>query len=170
MDKLCTFARKIINLKDKRMKKFLPILMILVLGLTSCNFGGEGSKVKGTYQGTFTFITDNTSKEGKVIIGENPLVQDGILLYHVLPLEYTGDNTFTANNENVEMLTNLFSLLTQNTGMGNLVNLAEENIKKVIVSAEFNGGTIDLTIKYEVELIASLTTAVRILEFNGELI
>lgn len=151
------------------MKKILPILMVLILGLTSCNFGGEGSKVKGTYHGTFTLISQSTSKEGKVMIGENPVVQDGILLYYVLPMDYAGDNTFTANTDNVELLTSLFASLTQNTGMTNLLNSAEENIKNVIVTAEFKGSSLHLEVKYEVELIATLTTQVRILKFNGEL-
>lgn len=150
------------------MKRILPILMVLILGLTSCNFGGEGSKVKGTYHGTFTFA-QNTSKEGKVMIGENPLVQDGILLYYVFPMDYSGNNTFTANTDNVELLTTLFASLTENTGMNNLLNSAEENIKNVIVTAKFNGSSLNLEVKYEVELIASLTTQVRILVFDGEL-
>lgn len=103
------------------------------------------------------------------MIGENPVVQDGILLYYVLPMDYTGDNTFTANTDNVELLTTLFASLTQNTGMTNLLNSAEENIKNVIVTAKFNGSSLHLEVKYEVELIATLTTQVRILEFNGEL-
>lgn len=150
------------------MKKILPILMVLILGLTSCNFGGEGSKVKGTYHGTFT-LAQSTSKEGKVVIGENPVVQDGILLYYVLPMDYTGNNTFTANTDNVELLTTLFESLTENTGMTNLLNSAEEKIKNVIVSAEFNGSSLNLEVKYEVELIATFTTQVRILRFKGEL-
>lgn len=151
------------------MKKILPFLLILLIGFTGCNGGGAGAKVKGTYQGNFTFLTNNTSKIGKVTISENPLVQDGILLYYLLPLEYIGNDTFTASSENSELMLNLFDLLVSNTGMDNLLNTVEENIKKVIVTAEFDdNNSLDLTIKYEVELIASLTTQVRILEFDGD--
>ena len=72
------------------MKKLFPILMVLVLGLAACS-NGNGSQYAGKYVGTFKFIKDSTTKQGSVRITNNPLSQDGVLLYAVLPLNNIKD-------------------------------------------------------------------------------
>lgn len=146
------------------MKKLLPILMILVLGLTACT-PGTGSQYAGKYTGTFKFIKDSTTKEGSVRITNNPLSQNGVLLYAVLPLDYVSTDHYRANSENVQYMTQVLEAIF---GNNNYIDTASEQVKNIKVDAEFNGNSLKMVVYYEVQMLSGLlNTEVRIVEFSG---
>ena len=53
------------------MKKLFPLFLILALAFTGCE--GGGSQFAGKYNGTFTIIKNNTTKQGSVRITNNPV-------------------------------------------------------------------------------------------------
>lgn len=150
------------------MKKLFPLFLLLVLGFAACNQDGEGAKYAGTYTGTFKFITDGTTKTGSVKIYNNPVVEDGILLY-VLPMSYTSGATFTANSsDGTSSITNelMTQLLTQYISSSTL-NTAEEAVKNLNATVTFSGDQMTMTIYYTVEVLSTLQTQVKIIEFTG---
>jgi len=150
------------------MKKLFPLFLLLVLGFAACNQDGEGAQYAGTYTGTFKFITDGTTKDGSVKIYNNPLVEDGILLY-VLPMNYTSGSTWTANStdDSASITSELMTqLLTQYIGSSTL-NTAEEAVKNLKATVVFSGSTMTMTIYYTVEVLSTLQTQVKIIEFTG---
>lgn len=150
------------------MKRLFPLFLLLVLGFAACNQDGEGAKYAGTYSGTFKFITDGTTKDGSVKIYNNPVVENGILMY-VLPMDYTSGTTWTANSSTstgsitTELMT---QLLTQYIG-SSTVNTAEEAVKSMTATVSFSGSTMTMEIYYTVEILSSLQTQVKIIRFTG---
>lgn len=145
------------------MKKLLPIFMILVLGLAGCT--GEGSQYAGKYTGTFTFIKNSTTKEGTVRITNNPISQNGVLLYGVLPLDYQSSAVYEAESENVEYISQILSSIF---GDNNYIDTATEQVKNIHVKAQFSGNNLEMTVYYEVALLGDLlNTEIRIVEFSG---
>ena len=118
------------------MKKLLPLIVILAFAPAGCD--NANSEYAGKYTGTFTIVKENTTKSGSVRILSNPLSTNGVLLYGVLPLEYTTTNTFEASSENVEWIT---QVLTSMVGQNNFINTATEQVKKIHVKAIFTGIT-----------------------------
>lgn len=137
--------------------------MLLILGFAACT-PGEGSKFTGKYSGTFTFVKDNYTKEGNVLITNNPLSANGILLYACLPLEATTTNVYEASSENVEYMT---QILESMAGSHNYIDAASEQVKKINVRATFTDNRLDLTVSYEVQILGIATTEIRIIEFTG---
>ena len=145
------------------MKKLFPIVMLLILGFAACT-PGEGSKFAGKYSGTFTFVRDNYTKDGTVLITNNPLSTNGILMYACLPLEETTPNVYEANSENVEYMA---TILESMTGGNNYIDSATEQVKNIKVKATFTDNKLDLTVAYEVQILGIATTEIRIIEFTG---
>ena len=52
------------------MKKLVIVIFAAVLALTSCN---STNPYAGKYSGTFTFVTNNISKNGNLRLVSNPL-------------------------------------------------------------------------------------------------
>jgi len=145
------------------MKRLFPILLMIVIGFTACS--GEGSQYAGKYTGTFTILKDNTTKSGSVRITNNPVSTNGILLYGVLPLEYTSTSVYEASSENVEYITQVLSSMV---GSNNFIDSASEQVKNIKVKATFSGNDLNLYVAYEVELLSGLAnTEIRIIEFDG---
>ena len=145
------------------MKKLFPIFLILALAFTGCE--GGGSQFAGKYTGTFKIIKSNTTKSGSVRISNNPASTNGVLLYYVLPLEYTMTNTYEAASENVEYITQVLSSMV---GENNFIDSASEKVKNIKVKTTFSGNDLYMYVAYEVQLLSGLmNTEIRIIEFNG---
>ncbi|MCQ2283987.1 MAG: hypothetical protein MJZ57_03690 [Bacteroidales bacterium] len=146
------------------MKKLFPILMVLVLGLAACS-NGNGSQYAGKYVGTFKFIKDSTTKQGSVRITNNPLSQDGVLLYAVLPLNNVSTGKYSASSENVEYMSQILQSIF---GSSNYIDTATEQVKNIKVDATFEGNTLNMVVYYEVQMLSGLVNSeIRIVEFTG---
>lgn len=139
--------------------------MALIAILASCS-SGESAQYAGKYSGTYTFISENRTKEGTIVITSNPLVDNGILVYGVLPLNYYTSGVYKSDDSNGEVIASVLSAI----GVGeNTTEGVEENVKSMTTTATFDGSSIELEVKYEVELVSSLgiNTEIRIVEFDG---
>lgn len=147
------------------MKKVFPLFLLLVLGLAACT-NGEGAKYAGKYSGTFTFIKqDGKTKDGTVTISNNPLSQNGILLYYCLPLENVSTGVYKTKSENVDYITNV---LTSIIGESNYIDTSSEVVKDITVECTFSGDRLDMTVYYTVALLNDLLqTRVEIIKFSG---
>lgn len=145
------------------MKKVLPILLLFVFALTACT-NNTSSQYAGKYSGIFTFIKDSKTKSGNVRITVNPVSADGIMLYGILPLNKVSEGKFEASSENAEYMT---SILEAMVGANGYIDKTAEAVKNIHVVTEFANGELHMTVSYTVEILSSLTTEVRILEFTG---
>ncbi|MBP5206041.1 MAG: hypothetical protein J6Z44_04530 [Bacteroidales bacterium] len=145
------------------MKKLFPLFLILALAFVGCE--GTGSQYAGKYTGTFTIIKNNTTKQGSVRITNNPVSTNGVLLYAVLPLEYTMTNTYEATSENVDYITQVLAAMV---GENNFIDTASEKVKNIRVKCTFTGNELYMYVAYEVQLLSGLmNTEIRIIEFTG---
>ena len=143
------------------MKKFVIVLVAAVLALTSCN---STNPYAGKYSGTFTFVTNNITKDGNLRLVSNPLTS-GLLVYGVVPINPVSSNVYISNDNNAELVTQLLQYVGNQS---NIYNAATEQIKNVRVEATFNGSTVNLDMFYEVALIGNLlNTRVSIVKFVG---
>ncbi len=142
------------------MKKILPILMIAVLALTGC---GTKNQYAGTYSGTFTFVTNNVTKDGKMQFLTNPLT-DGLLLYSVIPLSAASTTTYVSNSTALEYVSDLLESIG---GTNNIYDATTEQIKNVAITAEFSGTTVVATVEYEIQVLGSLATRITVVTFTG---
>ncbi len=143
------------------MKKLFPILLLLVFGLTACN---QTSPYAGKYNGTFTFIKDSKTKSGSVRMMSNPLNQEGLLLYGVLPLDPVSTGSFAANSTNDDFIAQILGTIV---GNNSYINAAEEAVKNIKVEADFSGNTVNMVVYYEIEVLSTLQTRVEIIKFTG---
>ena len=144
------------------MKKLLPLFVILMLGFVACNDTSNVEQYSGTYKGQFTMGTDNTTKDGSVVISPNALVDNGIFLYYILPLELESGSTFSTSSTDTEMMTQVLSKI-----LGDHAVSAEEVIERMDVKAVFTGSELNLKLTYNVNLGSGLGVDVRIIEFTG---
>jgi hypothetical protein len=143
------------------MKKLVIVIFAAVLALTSCN---STNPYAGKYSGTFTFVTDNISKNGNLRLVSNPLTS-GLLVYGVVPINPVSSNVYISNDNNAELITQLLQYVGNQS---NIYNSATEQIKNVRVEATFEGNTVYLDMFYEVALIGNLlNTRVSIVKFVG---
>ena len=143
------------------MKKLVIVILAAVLALTSCN---STNPYAGKYSGTFTFVTDNISKNGNLRLVSNPLTS-GLLVYGVVPINPVSSNVYISNDNNAELITQLLQYVGN---QNNIYNAATEQIKNVRVEATFEGNTVYLDMFYEVALISNLLqTRVSIVKFTG---
>lgn len=143
------------------MKKLLPVLLVLAFAFTACS---DSTGFAGKYAGTFTFIKDSTTKSGNVRITNNPLSQNGLLLYGVLPLNSISTGVYQASSENVEFIANVLESII---GSSNYINTAEEAVKNIKVDATFTGNTLNMDVYYEIQILNTLQTRVEIIKFTG---
>ena len=143
------------------MKKLVIVIFAAVLALTSCN---STNPYAGKYSGTFTFVTNNISKNGNLLLVSNPLTS-GLLVYGVVPINPVSSNVYISNENNAELITQLLQYVGN---QNNIYNAATEQIKNVRVEATFEGNTVYLDMFYEVALISNLLqTRVSIVKFTG---
>ena len=143
------------------MKKLVIVILAAVLALTSCN---STNPYAGKYSGTFTFVTNNISKNGNLRLVSNPLTS-GLLVYGVVPINPVSSNVYISNENNAELITQLLQYVGN---QNNIYNAATEQIKNVRVEATFEGNTVYLDMFYEVALISNLLqTRVSIVKFTG---
>ena len=143
------------------MKKLVIVILAAVLALTSCN---STNPYAGKYSGTFTFVTNNISKNGNLRLVSNPLTS-GLLVYGVVPINPVSSNVYISNDNNAELITQLLQYVGNQS---NIYNSATEQIKNVRVEATFEGNTVYLDMFYEVALIGNLlNTRVSIVKFVG---
>ena len=143
------------------MKKLVIVIFAAVLALTSCN---STNPYDGKYSGTFTFVTNNISKNGNLRLVSNPLTS-GLLVYGVVPINPVSSNVYISNENNAELITQLLQYVGN---QNNIYNAATEQIKNVRVEATFEGNTVYLDMFYEVALISNLLqTRVSIVKFTG---
>lgn len=143
------------------MKKLLPVLLVLAFAFTACS---DSTGFAGKYTGTFTFIKDSTTKSGSVRITNNPLAQNGLLLYGILPLNSISTGVYQASSENVEFIANVLESII---GSSNYINTAEEAVKNIKVDATFTGNTLNMDVYYEIQILNTLQTRVEIIKFTG---
>ena len=143
------------------MKILVIVIFAAVLALTSCN---STNPYAGKYSGTFTFVTNNISKNGNLRLVSNPLTS-GLLVYGVVPINPVSSNVYISNDNNAELITQLLQYVGNQS---NIYNSATEQIKNVRVEATFEGNTVYLDMFYEVALIGNLlNTRVSIVKFVG---
>ena len=144
------------------MKKIIPILLVAVLALTGCQ---NTNPYAGKYSGTYTFVTNNVTKDGNLRMVSNPLTT-GLLVYGVIPIDpVNGTTTYVSNADNSALVT---SLLQQIQFQNNIYNTATEQIKNVKVEAVFNGNTVSVDMYYEIALLSDLlSTRISIAKFTG---
>lgn len=147
------------------MKKLFPIFLLLVLGFAACT-NGEGAKYAGKYSGTFTFIKqDGRTKVGTVTISNNPLSQNGILLYYCLPLANSGTGKYMTKSENVEYIAQVLSSIV---GESDYIDTTTEVVKDITVECTFSGDRLSMSVYYTVALLSDLLqTRVEIITFDG---
>lgn len=142
------------------MKKILPIIMIALLALTSCS---NKNPYAGVYSGTFTFVTDNVTKDGKMQFLTNPLT-DGLFLYSVVPLNQASPTHYVSNSQVLDVI----STLLENIGYTNhIYDTAKEQIKNVAIDVNFDGNNVYAELSYEIEILGSLETRITIVKFQG---
>ena len=145
------------------MKKIIIVLFAAVLVLTSCN---STNQYAGKYNGTFTFVTNNVTKDGSVRFVSNPMT-GGLLLYGVVPINPVAgySNIYMSNENNAALITQLLQYIGNQS---NIYNATTEQIQNVKVEATFNGNTVNLDMYYEIALLSDLlTTRVSIVKFTG---
>lgn len=147
------------------MKKLFPIFLLLVFGFAACT-GGEGAQYAGKYKGTFTFIKQNgKTKEGTVAISNNPLSQNGVLLYYCLPLDYVSTGVYRTKSENVEYIAQVLSSII---GDNSYIDTTSEVVKDITVECTFAGSSMTMSVYYTVALLSDLLqTRVEIITFAG---
>lgn len=142
------------------MKKVLPIIMIALLALTSCS---NKNPYAGVYSGTFTFVTDNVTKDGKMQFLTNPLT-NGLFLYSVVPLSQASSTHYVSNSQMLDVI----SALLENIGYTNhIYDTAKEQIKNVAIDVNFDGNNVYAELLYEIEILGSLDTRITIVKFQG---
>lgn len=143
------------------MKKIIPIIMLAVLALTGCQ---NQNSYAGKYSGTFTFVTNNVTKDGSMRLVSNPLTS-GLLVYGVVPINPISSTVYMSEENNAELITQLLQYIGSQS---NIYNSATEQIKNVKIEASFSGNTVNLDMFYEVALLSDLlTTRVSIVRFVG---
>lgn len=145
------------------MKKVAILVAVLAFVLTACNKDSVSKNYKGTYEGMYTFITTGqSSKTGKVPVLSNPASKNGVLVYDVIPLEASEtEGIYEVTTEQQSFIT------TVATAIG-LTSTVGETVKNLNLKADFTtAGSMKLTLYFTVEILASTTTEVRIIEFNG---
>ena len=143
------------------MKKIIPIIMLAVLALTGCQ---NQNPYAGKYSGTFTFVTNNVTKDGSMRLVSNPLTS-GLLVYGVVPINPISSTVYMSEENNAELITQLLQYIGSQS---NIYNSATEQIKNVKIEASFSGNTVNLDMFYEVALLSDLlTTRVSIVRFVG---
>lgn len=144
------------------MKKVAILVAVLAFVLTACNKDSVSKNYKGTYEGTYTFITSGqNSKTGKVPVLSNPASTNGVLVYDVIPLDATDDGIYEVTTEQADLINTAVNFI----GLG---STAGETIKNLNLKADFTtAGSMKLTLYFTVEIAALTKTEVRIIEFNG---
>lgn len=144
------------------MKKIIPILFVAVLALAGCQ---NANPYAGKYSGTYTFVTNNVTKDGNLRMVSNPLTT-GLLVYGVIPIDpVNGTNMYVSNADNSALVA---QLLQQIQFQNNIYNTATEQIKNVKVEAVFNGNTVNVDMYYEIALLSDLlSTRISIVKFTG---
>lgn len=143
------------------MKRLFPILLILAFAFTACN---DTTGYAGKYTGTFTFIKDSKTKDGSVRITSNPMNQNGLLLFGILPLNSVSTGVYQASSESEEFIGQVLESIIGNS---NYINTAEEAVKNIKVDASFTGNTLNMDVYYEIQILNSLQTRVEIIKFTG---
>ena len=143
------------------MKRIIPIIMLAVLALTGCQ---NQNPYAGKYSGTFTFVTNNVTKDGTMRLVTNPLTSS-LLVYGIVPINPISSTVYESNESNAELITQLLQYIGN---QNNIYNSATEQIKNVKIEASFSGNTVNLDMYYEVALLSDLlTTRVSIVRFVG---
>lgn len=142
------------------MKKIIPIILLAVLALTGCQ---NKNPYAGKYSGTFTFVTNNVTKDGSVQFVSNPMT-GGLLVYGIVPVNPISSNVFISNENNAELITQLLQYIGN---QNNIYNAATEQIKNVRVEATFDGNHVNLDMYYEILVLQLMTTRISIVQFSG---
>ena len=100
-----------------------------------------------------------------MVIKNNPLSQNGILLYYCLPLENVSTGVYQTRSENVEYIAQVLSSII---GDNNYIDTTTEVVKDITVECDFSGSTLNMTVYYTIALLSDLLqTRVEIIKFTG---
>ena len=103
--------------------------------------------------------TDSTA------ISNNPLSQNGVLLYYCLPLDYVSQGVYKTKSENVEYIAQVLSSII---GDNSYIDTTSEVVKDITVECTFAGSSMTMSVYYTVALLSDLLqTRVEIITFAG---
>ena len=141
----------------------LSVVALIALSFVACN-GDEVKKYKGTYDGTYTFVKDNTTKEGKVVVGVNSVKDNSILLYYCINLDNVVESSgvYESTSEDIDIIANILTAIGVDMG-----NTAEETIKNIKIKCSFSGDRLDMNISYAVDVLGMATLDIRAITFVG---
>ena len=147
------------------MKKLVVIAIAAVLALASCSSTNPNA---GKYTGTFTFVSQNVTANGRMRILTNPLTT-GLLVYGVIPIESVAGSTtlYASTADNSALVKQVLDIIGSQF-QNNIYNTATEQIDNITVEATFNGNTVNMDLYYKVSLLSdALSTRISIVRFTG---
>ena len=146
------------------MKKLVVIAIAAVLALASCS---STNPYAGKYTGTFTFVSQNLTTNGKMRILTNPLTT-GLLVYGVIPIEPVAGGTIYASTADNSTLVKQVLDIIGSQFQNNIYNTATEQIDNITVEATFDGNSVNMELYYKVSLLSdALSTRISIVRFVG---
>ena len=100
-----------------------------------------------------------------VILIVDGLIQNGVLLYYCLPLDYVSTGVYQTRSENVEYIAQVLSSII---GESNYIDTTTEVVKDITVECTFSGNTLNMSVYYTIALLSDLLqTRVEIITFTG---
>lgn len=148
------------------MKKLVILLSAFLMVFVSCK-KDEGttpntkSIYTGVFEGSYTFGNNDSTRAGKVVVLNNPLVDDELLMYAVLPFSHpdtAATGVFYAKTETVSIIVKVL----ENIG----VTMSEDNVKDIYIAASFNENKLRLDIRYTATIMDA-RIEVRLIRFEG---
>lgn len=153
------------------MKKLIPILLVAVIALTSCQ---NKNPYAGVYSGSFQFFkfsstditqaaTSSDNKTGKMQFLTNPLT-NGLLLYSMIPLNSITTEHYTTTTDAIDFINQMVKSIGNTNS---IYDTSMEQIKNITITADFSGNTVHAEVQYEIAILNSITTRITIVKFDG---
>lgn len=142
------------------MKKIFFALVALTFVFASCDPDESTINYVGTYEGIYTFGSNDSTKEGVIPVVDNPF-GNGLLLYSILPFDTTDTvGLFRANSDIVPTMVAVLNYIG--------VDLGEDidSIKNMDATATFGDNTLKLKLSYSFEVLES-EIGVNLIQFEG---
>lgn len=114
--------------------------MLLAIFAVSC--GSDQDKYVGVYEGTFTYLNDNTQGNGPVIVSKGLFSKHKLLLYGIVSLQDVGSGVFEADVQNATVTA---TLLSKMLGDNNFYDEDRMDVLNVHIRAEFQEPQLHMT-------------------------
>ncbi len=148
------------------MKKLVCVLCLCALAFASCkeepnDDGTPKVSYNGTYVGEYTFGKGDSTKNGNIVVINNP-VNDGILLYGILPFKKT-DTTgfFRASSATTETMVKVLTAIGIHLPAG-----TSDALRNLDATAAFRDGVLTMKMSYSIEILEAQVD-VNMLQFVG---